>query len=359
MLQFGFIGFGQAGGSFVQQAKTFGYPVLAVNTATIDLETLHALSPDEKVHIPGYEGAGKDREVGEEAFVNHREMIIRRMDELFRECQVLFPVFSLGGGTGSGMVNVAMEALTSLFDTKVICPILFFPSPSESPRHHMNALEAFSSFSRHEGMGTSFLFDNHKIHQLRSTSSLKDKFEQHHNDFLGLLHRLNEKTDHPSLVSSIDKMDLLTVLAERGAGILADSTHTEEQLLDAAKLKEQLVSSWLYTAVCDGDLHSFSRALTCLDVPENLTHDLVFDATLQSIGTPLELFTGIYESDDIRSIHLVTGLSYPVSVVKELEASIRKKEERLLETQHRNERQHYEVNDSWKAGLRKKKKITL
>ena len=360
MLMFGFVGFGQAGGFFANLAKTFQYPSLAINTAKIDLESLDHLTSDEKIHLTGYEGAGKDREIGYEAFESHKEMLVKRMEEKFMDAQVLFPVFSLGGGTGSGMVKAALDTLTDVFEHKVICPILFFPSQNESPRNKMNALEAFADFSQNENIGASFLFDNEKILLLQSSCSLKDKYANNHKDFLTLLHALNQKTAVSSEISTIDKMDLLTVLSERGASLICDALLEEEQLNSSSKLKEQLLSSWTYTAFCDCDMNSFSRVIVSLEAPVLLTNELVFEQTLQSIGTPLEIFSGVYDSkEEISSIQLLTGLSFPSKIVKEMETSIRKKEERLIQSAERNRSQQYELNNSWGSALKKKKKITI
>ena len=73
MLNFGFIGLGQVGGIFSDDAKRLGYASLAINTASVDLNTLSTLSEDEKIHLYGYEGAGKDRSIGNEAFLTHQQ----------------------------------------------------------------------------------------------------------------------------------------------------------------------------------------------------------------------------------------------------------------------------------------------
>lgn len=360
MLKFGFIGFGQVGGLFADDAKLRGHQSLAINTATVDLNSLKNLDNQEKIHLIGYGGAGKDRSIGEEAFLNNQEILTERIQEKFEDCQIIFPIFALGGGTGSGMSSFATRMLTEIFEEKVISPICFLPDRTESPRANMNALESFSELSAIEDIGSTFIFDNQKVNELNHSFNLKERHKNVRTEFLDMIHYLNTITEKESDFHNLDKMDLLTAFSERGSAMLTRIQIDETDVKEPSKLGNRLERSLIFSPYAKTDLSQLTKASVVAEVPTNLTTDLQLDIVFESIGIPLEVFTGIYENNEEPFIQsLLTGLPFPTDSLKSMEEEIRKKEDKILKKLTNARSQSFDVKSSWTNSLKRNRRVKL
>jgi tubulin-like protein CetZ len=357
MLKFGFLGFGQVGGNICELAKMYQFPVLAVNTANVDLNVLKTLEKSEKVHLIGYEGAGKDRSVGREAFLQHEESIRERIVEAFHDVHVIFPVFALGGGTGSGMVGPAVQMLTELYHDKVISPIVYMPSRSESSRSKMNALEAFSELSMIEETGATLIIDNNKVLERNNNYSLKEKYRRASESLIGLLDYFNRQTESESTIANLDKMDLLTVLSERGSMMIAGYGVSEEHVKQASKMEETMVRSWEHSILAMPDTRYSSKAAFIVEMPEEMTAHLKIEESFYRIGKPLEVFSGVFESSHAKIYSMVTGMSYPTHLLKEMEEDIQKSEKEIVESLDKARSQTFSVKASWTNSLKRNRKV--
>lgn len=359
MLKFGFMGFGQAGSNVCDLAKSFNYKALAVNTAEIDLQALVYLEKSEKIHLHGYEGAGKDREVGFEAFQMHKEMIIERMKERFSDCHVVFPVFALGGGTGSGMVSCATKALVDAFPSAVISPIVFMPHTQESLRAKMNALEAFSDLTSIEEIGATFVIDNNRILERNEGVPLKEKYKRSIEHILKLMDGFNKRTDQVSQVSNLDQMDLLTVLSERGSVMMNGFSFGEEHVKKPGALSKKIKESWKSSYLAETSFSHVSKVAMIVDVPENITKILQVEDVFSEMGAPLELFTGVFEAKEACMYVMITGLPYPTDMLKAVEDDITKEEAKIVESLDKVRSQQFAVKQRWTDSLKRKRKIKM
>lgn len=363
MLKFGFIGVGQVGGLMADLAKEFHHESLAINTAKVDLNVLQHLEDNEKFHLVGYEGAGKDREIGKEAFLMHQDVIIEKIKERMKDCHVLFPVFALGGGTGSGITGSLLQLLVETFEDKVVSPIAFLPSRSESLRCKMNALEAFSELSMIEDIGSTFIIDNQQVMDLHHSFTLQERYVHTRLEFMNLLYTFNEFTNRESEISNLDNMDLLTVLSERGCSMLSEVTFEEEETIDDETVSNQLLSSLKYSVYAETTYHSFTKVACLLECPSSVTTTLNLDHALKHIGNPLESFKGIYETEKSKektklSI-LIAGLPFPTMKLKQMEQDIKENEENFMQNITTSREQTFSVKDSWTTSLKKKRKIKM
>lgn len=357
MLNFGFIGIGQVGGLFADVAKEFNYQSLAINTAKIDLNVLQNLNDNEKIHLLGYEGAGKDRSIGKEALLSHIEVVVDKIKEHMKNCQVIFPVFALGGGSGSGSCGIILETLVRTFEDKVISPIVFLPDVSESPRSKMNALEAFSELGDVEDIGSIFVIDNQKVMDLNYSYTLKEKYRHTRYEFLNLLHHFNKSTDRESDVSNLDRMDLLTTLSERGCAFISDIRFDEEENINAENLGKRVQNSFEYSVFADTNFNNIAKSSIILELPAKSTSELEIDSIFDICGKPLEIFKGIYEEEHSRISVLVTGLPFPSVTLKRMEQEIKEKEEQIIETLSNARTQSFQIKTSWTDSLKRKRKV--
>ena len=124
MLKFGIIGIGQAGGNIAEYAMTRGFKAIAINTAKIDLNLLKYIPDDSKIYLQGYNGAGRNRDIGKEAFVENVNNIFEVCKNKLSDCDILFIAGSGGGGTGSGALPIAVDVLLEIIDRINIIYIL-------------------------------------------------------------------------------------------------------------------------------------------------------------------------------------------------------------------------------------------
>ncbi|QST02992.1 hypothetical protein IMZ31_20815 (plasmid) [Pontibacillus sp. ALD_SL1] len=359
MLNFGFIGFGQVGGIFADNAKSLGYKALAFNTAKVDLQGLSELDSEEKTHLAGFEGAGKDRGIGEEAFLEHQDLIRGGIEEQFKHAHVLFPVFAIGGGTGSGMAGNVVRMLTDTFQTKVVSPILFLPDEEESLRAKMNALEAFTDISSIEEIGTTFMIDNQQVMNLYESHPLHEKYERSRIDFLTGLHAFNQTTDKKSPISNLDSMDLLTVLSERGQGMITEAPLSKEEAKDPEQLAKRMNHASSFGIHAKNNLQHISKSATLYNIPTAWTASLKPEAYLHNLGLPLETFTGIYESERSDIAALFTGLPFPSSILKRYEETIKENEKQVISSLNHVRSQTYDAKQNWTKDLKRKRRIKM
>jgi len=360
MLKIGFIGFGQAGSLFVDAAKKEGFQALAFNTAQVDLDVLDELDATDRIHLAGYQGAGKDREIGKEAFESHASLIHDTIMNKFHDYHVLIPVIALGGGTGSGMAPNVIQLLTDSFDTKVISPVFFFPHDKESLRARMNTLEAFSLISQNEDLGATFVIDNQKTNDLHPSRTLTERYEHVRNDFLRFVKIFNESTEKHSKLSNLDSMDLLTVLSERGCAVFSELVLEEEDIINLPTIGERLLHSFEYSSFATTDYNHLAKVAFIGEYPESFTQHITIDALFENISIPLEVFHGIYPSDKKSHLYsLATGLPFPTTKLKVYEASIQKEEKNMLKSLSIARTQEYQNEQSWTDSLKRKRKLSI
>jgi cell division GTPase FtsZ len=247
-----------------------------------------------------------------------------------------------------------------MFQEKVVSPIMFLPDEKESPRSKMNALEAFSELSSIEETGATFILDNQRILELNQSFSLKEKFQYTRNDLLNLLHFFNQKTEEESDITNLDKMDLLTTLSERGCSMITEVVIDTEDIKHPDKMGERLINALQFSPFAKTELSNISRAAMIVDLPTELTAFLRAESTFEKIGFPLEIFTGIYEKEEKPKLYtLITGLSYPLNALKELEESVKKEEKRIVESLEHARKQSFSVNTSWTSSLKRERKVKI
>jgi len=102
-----FICFGQCAGNIGTLLERKGYPVLYVNTASVDLQLLKHAKHVYK--IPGERGCNQNPEKAQAVFAQHYAGIMQKIGQ-FADRRIAYFVCSAGGGTGGGMVPLALES---------------------------------------------------------------------------------------------------------------------------------------------------------------------------------------------------------------------------------------------------------
>lgn len=360
MLTFGFIGIGQAGGLLADDAKKMGYPSLAINTAQVDLQALPFIGDEYKFHLYGYEGAGKDRQVGAEAFYAHQSPLMDTICEEFPSSHVLFVAAALGGGSGSGIAPLLIRRLTQQFPNKVVCPILFLPHKEETMKSRINALESFAEISEIKETGASFIFDNQNILDLHQTLPLREKYRHTRQEFLDALTFFNQQTNQQSGISNLDQMDLLTALAERGAASFTVCGVEESDFLVPDRIGERILKRIEYSPVAASDFSSVPKAAVVLQLPTALTGQLSVESFFEPSLRPLEMYAGVFEQSERPKLStLLSGASFPFKRLKDIEESVRREESRMISSIHQARTQQFTLHQNWGESIKSNKKISI
>lgn len=173
-LKLGFMGLGMGGSSIAHECAVIRmnvknnmnpYTALVLNTNEVDLRKLPDRPNVIKHLLRGYErGAGRDMEVGEEAFVKHKASIHQQVEDFFTDRDFIFVVCGLGGGTGTGSVIEAVRLLYANGFAGRFGLILTLPRDQEGYRVLDNALNRLQMIAKAmKGLGCVLIVDNQKL----------------------------------------------------------------------------------------------------------------------------------------------------------------------------------------------------
>lgn len=153
-LNAGFVGIGQGGGKMVDAIASIKnqkngkqvYPCIVINSNLGDMQNLKNIENRLKFPLKGYErGVGKDPELGKQAFNENGADIFEAIATEMGSCEIIFIAVSLGGGTGTGAINVLVDAISRYLGKPVIA-ITSLPRPNEI--ESKNAFNAMSELAQ-------------------------------------------------------------------------------------------------------------------------------------------------------------------------------------------------------------------
>lgn len=199
----GFIGIGQAGGNIVSLFAKEGYTCLAINTSKEDLKVTDV---DKKLLLPNAEGCHHDREKSKAYIKNFYKDIVDITKETFKDTDLIYTVFSSGGGTGSGAGPILTEILSNMYPGKIFGSICILPTETEPLRVQINAYKCLVELSNIENIGGVLVVDN----------ATREDFLEINKELLHLFDSLLTLTSHVSVKSNIDKSEIYEFLKTRG-----------------------------------------------------------------------------------------------------------------------------------------------
>ncbi|QST02876.1 plasmid replication protein (plasmid) [Pontibacillus sp. ALD_SL1] len=209
-MKFGFIGLGMGGCAIAAECASirtgvtnnyYPYSGLLVNTNTQDFEKLDYQN-NQIVPLPlkGYEkGAGRDINIGEKAFVEHKQTFIEHVERHLQNRDFLWVVCGLGGGTGTGSVLQAIDALYQNGYEGRFGLILVLPRNGEGSKVFQNALSRLQEIAGAMGaLGSIIIVDNNKLYnecmEQNPNISMKEYASYANRYIAQTLHELNTVT---------------------------------------------------------------------------------------------------------------------------------------------------------------------
>lgn len=266
-IKYGFIGLGQGGSKIVDAfagIRSFKdgepvYPCLIVNSNLGDMKPLKNIPKHLQFGLKGYEqGVGKNPEIGKKAFLDNGEEIFAKIAERMSNCQLIYVVGSMGGGTGTGAINVLIDAIADYLAIPV-ASIISLPVP-----HEVESLNAYNATTEllpklkdvrqdetdrvYRGLENISILDNQKIFQdhyedpefpdLRLTWDFYSNYK-----VASIIHEWNVLTSLESHIS-LDAADLFNNILLTG-GVL---TYAKKKInLDETVSKDDLITQIIET----------------------------------------------------------------------------------------------------------------
>ena len=313
--KFAVVGVGQGGSRLAETFWQLGYRrVAAINTAAQDLKPI-AIPSSNKLLIGG-SGAGKNREVANNIFKEHREDILDFLKRVFKVgVDRILVCIGAGGGTGAGGGPVVIEICHDLCqaigteqsreDAKVGA-VLALPSKSEGSRVKTNAQETAEILIKDSIKGTLsplIILDNERIKHLYPKLSVNKFWKTANTSICSLFHLFNKIAAQDSEYTAFDKADLDTVMSSgiisfgavpvKTAGETIEETDISHAVRDNLKkniLANIEVDTGKFAAcVVIGDKHTLDNT-----PQESLEHG--FEQLTRLLGEGSTVHRGIYHT---------------------------------------------------------------
>ena len=297
-----FLGIGQAGANVTQMLEKKGYKTYYINLAKQDLDLI---SSSNKYHIPNGEGASKNRKKAKKVLSESIEEVLGVIDEQIPE-KYIFVVYSLGGGTGSGLGTFLSSVIAENPD-KIVCLVVILPSMNESLQARINAYEALTEIVEvKNSLGSIFILDNN---QREDKLSINRSFANLFDSFINV-------ANYSSIRGVIDIAEQKTLLETSGVAALHRITQGG---------KDELVSSinnGIYPKL-EGNKKVKYIGLSQSDSKEVISVDDLTDI----VGEGIDTFTGYGNTEE--TVLYLAGLSMPKTYIENLQNSIKAEQERV------------------------------
>lgn len=358
-LKIGFLAIGEGGSNIVEYAAEKGFSTIAINSAKIDLDKLKIIPEDCKIHLDGWEGAGRNRETGKQAVLAHTKSIFKKVSEKFKDFDMVFVVASTAGGTGSGGLPVTIEILTEL--EIPIGAVTILPDKNESPKAHMNALECFSDLSQFEQLNSTFIIDNDRANTIFKGYDKSEIYQSSNKQLIDNFAEICKLTSQASFVSNFDKNDLLEILNERGYTLISKVTVPTDELNNSDDIISTIRNSWDMVSSPNVGYGQIVKAGIFGIVPKKLTSMIDAKRIFEETGIPYDITEAYYSNEDKENCTFYTilsGLSFPMSRLKKMEQEMQLIESELIEKIETSRTQSFQTSGWGSKFKRKENKVT-
>jgi cell division GTPase FtsZ len=332
--KFGFIGAGQGGGKLAESFHNLGYGrVAAINTADQDLATINIPN---KMKFGSAQGAGKNRSIAKEAFLNHKEDVIDLMKRSFgNDIDRVFVTVGAGGGTGAGvcseLVKVAKEYQTSInASSPYVGLILALPKTSEGKKVNENAYETLKeacALVEQKIVSPLIILDNEKINALYPKLPINKFWQVANGNICSLFHLFNNIITKNSEFSTFDTNDFKTVL---DSGIMvfgAANVKSFENETDISKAVRDNLRRNVLCGELDLSTGSVAAAVAIADentlgnIPQEYL-DSAFNQLNRLLKTNSTVHQGIYKGtkEGLTIFTAIGGISRPEGKLRALQS---------------------------------------
>lgn len=312
----GVIGIGQGGGNIANIFSKHDYPTLAINYSSSDLATCNYI--EHKLQLVGSEGVGKQRDKAKQLMNQNWETAISFVRNHFSQpsIQLIFVIFTTGGGSGSGVSPLFVHLLSHELDDKVIvaCPIL--PSEQESTISQINTLNCLKELSE---LDVCILpIDNSQLKTNRN-----QLFQEINQKFFSLVNDLIRQTKEYSILGNLDEKDLINLFDTPGFSMISQATITN--LSNPIKLtnhavSQEILKSWEHSIFTPPNREKILKLGIIFKGQENLMQMIDIQEINELFqNQPLDVFEGYYTSEKDSIYTILSGLKFNKQRLSEIE----------------------------------------
>ncbi|MCB8818625.1 FtsZ/tubulin family protein [Desulfosporosinus shakirovi] len=231
-IKLGIIGLGQAGGKIADEfavcrlpgKEAATYPVLAINTCVADLQALKHIPESQQIELPNYRlGAMRQPELGYGAITQAGvlEDILARVKRVFEGVDHIIVAAGIGGGTGTGTLQVVCEALAERGFP--VSTMITLPRDFDSVEEKKNAVDFLGTFQElifNGAISSAIIVDNNLLFDryIKRANSLGVdmdwKVDSNH-EIVRIINEMNATTGLPS-PTTFDGAELTKILSSGG-----------------------------------------------------------------------------------------------------------------------------------------------
>lgn len=297
-----FLAVGAAGANVSQMLEKKGFKTYYVNLAKQDLDLIN--SPN-KLHIKNGEGASKNRDKAKEVLSESIDEVLEVLEQQITE-KYVFVVYSLGGGTGSGVGTFLADVIADNPDRKVGL-VTILPSMRESLQARMNTYEALSEIvALRNKFGAIFILDNNKREDKLSINR----------SFAGLFESFININAASSIRGVMDIAEQKALLETSGVAMIHKMANEQSDLLAT-------VNEGIYATIEPNKKIKYI-GLSQPDMKEN--KDVVdINSVIDVVGQPIDTYMGYGNTETVLYL---AGLSFPKTYIDNLKESIKADQEK-------------------------------
>jgi tubulin-like protein CetZ len=352
MKSIGILGVGQAGGNIAEIASALGFQSALINTNKRD--GVANAKVDKKYFVPGFNGAGQDRQLGIQAVRDNYQEIIDFVKRSYKNIKLLLVAFSTDGGTGSGMSPILIDLLLDQLPGVKVGAIAVVPERNVLAGNRINTAECIEELSKIESISSVFLVDNDQMRKLNPQSSKQQIYLSANHQVIEAINHVLKITQKSSLYGNFDETDLMNILGTRGVTLISSTTITDSKSTPDVSICVQ--KSWTNAIFCPVESQGVIRAGLIYEGPENISKLINAPAIFEKIGEPLQLFEGTYISETDPTITtILAGLSFPTRRLLSIEESLEKNRDRLQALVNKEYAQKYKSRVSWASNLKSRR----
>ena len=296
-----FLAVGAAGANVTQMLEKKGFKGFYINLAKQDLDLIN--SPN-KLHIKNGEGASKNRDRAKEVLSESIDEVIEVLEQQITE-KYIFVVYSLGGGSGSGISAFLASVIAENPDKKVGL-VVILPSMKESLQARINAYEALSEIVEiKNSIGSVFILDNNtredKLSINRTFATLFDSF-------------VNIEGSS-SIRGVLDLAEQKTLLETSGVAMIHRvGQEGQNDLLP-------IIKDGIYAPI------EPNKRIKYIGLSQPDTKEIIdISSVIDVVGQPIDNFSGFGNQETVLYL---AGLSFPKTYINSLAESIKAEQERV------------------------------
>lgn len=296
-----FLSVGAAGANVAQMLEKKGFKAYYVNLAKQDLDLIN--SPN-KLHIKNGEGASKCRDKAKELLSESIDEVLEVLEQQITE-KYIFVVYSLGGGTGSGIGTFLASVIAENQD-KNVGLVVILPSMKESLQARINAYEAMTEIVQTKNsLGSIFILDNNtredKLSINRTFATLFDSF-------------INIEGSS-SIRGVLDIAEQKTLLETSGVATI------HRVGLDGQNDLLPIIKEGIYAPL------ESNKKVKYIGLSQPDKKDVIsIDSVIDVVGNPIDTYLGYGNQQE--TVLYLAGLSFPKTYINNLAESIKAEQDR-------------------------------